>query len=191
MNEEKPHICQLIDRQLRELRIPPKALAADLGVSVSAVSRWRKDIVPESAKLPAICAFLQIDPQELLSLSQPEEGFLPAVSARHAEVPDDVDFALSRGNAKGKNMGRTVMDVYEERLQDMRLALERADRRNERLEDKLERMEERLDKQSVRIDSLQAENKELVSQIAAIKTENAALRSVLPDSLLPLKVSGE
>ena len=83
------------------------------------------------------------------------------------------------------------MDVYEERLQDLRLALERADRRNERLEDKLERMEERLEKQALRIDSLQAENKELISQIATIKAENAALKTFLPHPTASPKVAGE
>ena len=162
---ERMTIHQLIDQRLRTMDLPPKVLASHLNVTESSVSRWRRGIAEPKPQLwPALFEILNINPEEVLP---PASGrFIPSALIHPVSLPDQK--ALQSGlPGRPVPTEQAMVDIYESRLQDMRSALDRAERSRERLED--------------RMDEIQADNRELRKQIVEITSENMSLMKKIAD----------
>ncbi|TYT75669.1 helix-turn-helix domain-containing protein [Desulfobotulus mexicanus] len=186
---ERMTIHQLIDERIRTLDITPKVLAAHMNVTEASVSRWRRGIAEPKPQLwPELFAVLQITPEEVLP---PASGrFIPSALIHPVSLPDEKN--LKSGHpSRTAPTEQAMVDVYESRLQDMRTALERADKQNERMADRVDRLESRVDELMKTVADLQAEKLDLLQKITDLTHENITLKTELAHPLTPQRASGE
>ena len=186
---ERMTIHELIDQRLRTLNITPKVLASHMGVTEASVSRWRRGVAePNPQHWPDLFAFLKISPEEVLP---PASGrFIPNALIHHVSLPDEK--TLAQGFPSRQNITeQSMVDTYEARLQDMRTALDRADRQNERMADRVNRLEDRVDELMKTVADLQSEKMDLLQKITDLTHENITIKTELSHPSTPGRAVGE
>ena len=186
---ERMTIHELIDQRLRTMNITPKVLASHLNVTESSISRWRRGIAePNPQHWPDLFALLQISPEEVLP---PASGrFIPNALIHHTSLPDEK--TLKQGfPARQKVTEQSMVDTYEARLQDMRDALERAERSRIRLEDHLEELREDNRGLHKQLAEMTAENIALMKKNNELQIEILTLKTEISHPLTPGRAVGE
>jgi len=193
-------IHELIDQRLRTLNITPKVLASHLDVTESSISRWRRGIAePHPQHWPELFAVLRISPDEVLP---PASGrFIPHALIRPVRLPDE---ETPKPGLPGRptQTEQSMADMYESRLQDMRNALDRAERSRDRVENRLDELQadnrdlrkqivEMSAENSKKIEALTSENLSLTKKIAELQMEILTLKTELSHPITPGRAAGE
>ncbi|MDY0164322.1 helix-turn-helix domain-containing protein [Desulfobotulus sp.] len=197
---EKATIHDLIDQRIRTLGITPKVLAAHMGVTEASISRWRRGVAePHPQYWPELFAVLKISPDEVLP---PASGrFIPNALIHPVRLPSE-ESQKSGLPSRSTQTEQSMVDIYESRLQDMRDALDRAERSRDRVENRLDELQadnrdlrkqivEMSAENSKKIEALTSENLSLTKKIAELQMEILTLKTELSHPITPGRAAGE
>ncbi|MCW7755452.1 helix-turn-helix transcriptional regulator [Desulfobotulus sp. H1] len=166
----RDHICGIINRQMQKLNVSPQDLAAVTGDTPTSAYRWSRNALPRPDKIPAICEFLKISPNELFGFKENSD----AVSCQ------DQDACNGNTPAVGGKMimDESIRQMYEERISDLRRqvelfakTVERETLRSEKQESQLEKLQATVEKQQEMITALLQENSDLKTSTFQVESE--------------------
>jgi transcriptional regulator with XRE-family HTH domain len=164
----RDHICGIINRQMQKLNVSPQELAAVTGDTPTSAYRWSRNALPRPDKIPAICEFLKISPNELFGFQ--ENTDTPPVQEQET---------CRESGVRGGGMDESMKQMYEERIEDLRRqvellakTVERETLRSEKQELQIEKLQLMLEKQQEKVSSLLQENTLLKANALQIESDS-------------------